>query len=95
MAAAAYIVGMVDHVHPLEFGKRAEKPLHVLAIHQRGAKMTTATKAQTSGEFDPKLLLSVVTAVKKGDFSARMPLDWTGIDGNITGTIKTSLIERS
>lgn len=33
MATAAYVVGMVDHVHPLEFGKRAEKPLHVLAIH--------------------------------------------------------------
>ena len=88
MAAAAYIVGMVDHVHPLEFGKRAEKPLHVLAIHQRGAKMTTATKKQSSGgAFDPKLLLSVLTAVKKGDFSARMPLDWAGIDGKIADTL--------
>ena len=88
MATAAYIVGMEDHVHPLEFGKRAEKPLHVLVIHQRRAKMMTATKAQTSGvEFDPKLLLSVLTAVKKGDFSARMPLDWTGIHGKIADTL--------
>jgi len=49
--------------------------------------MTTATKAKASGEFDPKLLLSVLTAVKKGDFSARMPLDWTGIHGKIADTL--------
>jgi len=44
--------------------------------------MTTVAKGQSSGgEFDPKLLLSVLTAVKKGDFSARLPLDWIGING--------------
>jgi HAMP domain-containing protein/signal transduction histidine kinase/DNA-binding response OmpR family regulator len=32
---------------------------------------------------DPKQLLSVINAVKKGDFSARMPLDQTGIAGKI------------
>ncbi|MDP3164517.1 MAG: HAMP domain-containing protein, partial [Hydrogenophaga sp.] len=49
--------------------------------------MKVATKGQASGELDPKLLLSVLTAVKKGDFSARMPLDWTGIDGKIADTL--------
>ena len=49
--------------------------------------MKVAAKGQASGEFDPKLLLSVLTAVKKGDFSARMPLDWTGIDGKIADTL--------
>jgi CheY-like chemotaxis protein/HAMP domain-containing protein len=28
-----------------------------------------------------------LAAVKKGDFSARMPLDWTGIDGKIADTL--------
>ena len=36
---------------------------------------------------DLTLLLSVLTAVKKGDFSARMPLDWNGIDGKIADTL--------
>ena len=50
--------------------------------------MKVVTKGQASrGELDPKLLLSVLTAVKKGDFSARMPLDWTGIDGKIADTL--------
>ena len=45
-------------------------------------------KAQSSkGEFDPGLLLSVLTATKKGDFSARMPLDWIGIHGKIADTL--------
>jgi len=45
-------------------------------------------KAQSSkGEFDPRLLLSVLTATKKGDFSARMPLDWIGIHGQIADTL--------
>ncbi len=32
---------------------------------------------------DPKQLLNVITAMKKGDFSVRMPLDQTGIAGKI------------
>ena len=50
--------------------------------------MKVVTTGQASqGELDPKLLLSVLTAVKKGDFSARMPLDWIGIDGKIADTL--------
>ncbi len=50
--------------------------------------MKVVTKGQASREeLDPQLLLSVLTAVKKGDFSARMPLDWTGIDGKIADTL--------
>ena len=37
----------------------------------------------TADTLDMKQLLSVLTAVKKGDFSARMPLDMTGISGKI------------
>ena len=37
----------------------------------------------TTDTVDPRQLLNVITAVKKGDFSARMPLDQTGIAGKI------------
>jgi methyl-accepting chemotaxis protein len=33
--------------------------------------------------FDTKLLLQTLTAVKNGDFTARLPVEWTGLDGNI------------
>ena len=50
--------------------------------------MKVVTGGQASrGKLDPKLLLSVLTAVKTGDFSARMPLDWIGIDGKIADTL--------
>jgi len=35
---------------------------------------------------DPKRLLSALTAFKRGDFSARLPEDWTGIAGKIADT---------
>jgi HAMP domain-containing protein/CheY-like chemotaxis protein/signal transduction histidine kinase len=39
------------------------------------------------GGMDLTLLLKVLSAVKKGDFSARMPLDWTGIPGKIADSL--------
>src|SRR5262245_609093 len=36
---------------------------------------------------DAKSLLHVLMALKKGDFSARMPSDWTGIAGKIADTL--------
>jgi HAMP domain-containing protein/CheY-like chemotaxis protein/signal transduction histidine kinase len=36
---------------------------------------------------DSKLLLKVLTSVKKGDFSARLPGSWTGVDGKIADTL--------
>jgi PAS domain S-box-containing protein len=50
-------------------------------------KMNPAKAQSSKGEFDPRLLLSVLTATKKGDFSARMPLDWIGIHGKIADTL--------
>ena len=37
-----------------------------------------AAKAET---FEPEVLLQVLSQVKAGDFTARMPLDWTGVAG--------------
>ncbi len=39
-----------------------------------------AAKAET---FEPEVLLQVLSQVKAGDFSVRMPLDWTGVSGKI------------
>src|SRR2546430_15249241 len=36
---------------------------------------------------DTKALLQVLSSVKKGDFSVRLPSGWTGIDGKIADTL--------
>ncbi|MDQ1921719.1 hybrid sensor histidine kinase/response regulator [Massilia pseudoviolaceinigra] len=38
-------------------------------------------------ELDIKLLLSTLMALKKGDFTARMPSDWSGMSGKIADTL--------
>ncbi|WP_295999393.1 HAMP domain-containing protein [Rugamonas sp.] len=38
-------------------------------------------------QLDIKLLLATLMALKKGDFSARMPSDWTGMSGKIADTL--------
>ncbi|HYP47382.1 MAG TPA: ATP-binding protein [Thermoleophilaceae bacterium] len=44
--------------------------------------MSDATVA-VEDAIDPKVLLSVLAQVKEGDFTARMPLDWTGVAGKV------------
>ena len=39
------------------------------------------------GSLDVSLLLATLRAYKKGDFSARMPLDWTGMAGKVADTV--------
>jgi len=38
-------------------------------------------------QLDAKILLATLMALKKGDFSARMPSDWTGMAGKIADTL--------
>jgi HAMP domain-containing protein/CheY-like chemotaxis protein/signal transduction histidine kinase len=38
-------------------------------------------------ELDLRLLLQTLMALKKGDFTARMPSDWTGVAGKIADTL--------
>jgi len=45
---------------------------------------TTGTVTDT---VDARVLLSVLTRFKQGDFSARMPEDWTGVPGKIADTL--------
>ncbi|MFP5408829.1 MAG: response regulator [Gammaproteobacteria bacterium] len=44
-------------------------------------------ESASRGGTELKILLEVLTAVKKGDFDARMPLDWTGVEGKIADTL--------
>ena len=48
-----------------------------------------STMSSTFNEtrLDSKKLLQVLTAVKRGDFSARLPDDWTGVGGKIADTM--------
>ena len=41
---------------------------------------------------DAKVLLSVLAQVKEGDFSARMPLDWTGAAGKVADSLNDVII---
>jgi signal transduction histidine kinase/HAMP domain-containing protein len=41
---------------------------------------------------DPKVLLSVLASVKAGDFTARMPLDWTGVAGKVADGLNEVII---
>src|SRR5947207_4930509 len=55
------------------------------------ALLTKKTRAQnrpqTNGnDFDTGQLLTALMAFKRGDFSARLPEDWTGVPGKIADT---------
>jgi len=39
--------------------------------------------ATVADAIDPNVLLNVLAQVKGGDFSARMPLEWTGVSGRV------------
>ncbi len=49
--------------------------------------MPTRPSMVDADRLDSKRLLAVLVAVKKGDFSARLPAGWTGISGKIADTL--------
>ncbi len=56
----------------------------------RGTKARPQNRSQTNGsEFDTRQLLAALMAFKRGDFSARLPEDWTGVPGKIADTFNT------
>src|SRR5438309_10750751 len=61
-------------------GHRRRAPLA-----REGSVMASATSA--ADVLDTRELLNVLTAVRKGDFSVRMPTDYTGIAGKIADTL--------
>jgi len=44
-------------------------------------------QSDTADKIDEAVLLSVLSDVKHGDFSVRMPLEWTGVAGKIADTL--------
>src|SRR5919109_273284 len=48
---------------------------------------STARVAEVGDNLDTKALLAALTAVKKGDFSVRLPGNWTGVNGKIADTL--------
>src|SRR5215470_19991213 len=53
-------------------------------------EQTTKAKSardEAANGLDVKLLLKTLTALKKGDFSVRLPSDWVGMNGKIADTL--------
>src|ERR1700716_216782 len=46
-----------------------------------------ATKVAAKDSIDNRITLGVLTAVKRGDFSARMPANWTGGAGKVASAL--------
>ena len=46
----------------------------------------------TADSVDPKVLLNVLAQVKFGDFTARMPLEWTGVAGKVADGLNDVII---
>jgi hypothetical protein len=55
-------------------------------MHEQTAKTRTSS-GSTANALDAKLLLKTLTALKKGNFSIRLPNDWTGVNGKIADTL--------
>ena len=49
--------------------------------------MSDSPKETTDDVIDPKELLSVLARVKQGDFSARLPVEWTGLAGKVADAV--------
>src|SRR3569623_229178 len=50
-------------------------------------QIMAATAETTSDSLDMRVLLATLQAYRKGDFSVRMPADWTGLPGKIADTL--------
>ncbi|MBK5294529.1 MAG: GAF domain-containing protein, partial [Acidobacteriia bacterium] len=60
------------------------------AMEEREKKMPSIETANPP--LDAKQILKILTAFKKGDFSVRLPLDWTGVAGKVADTFN-SIVE--
>jgi HAMP domain-containing protein/signal transduction histidine kinase/DNA-binding response OmpR family regulator len=54
---------------------------------ERRRRSPAPTPPATTDRVDERILLSVLTSFKKGDFSARLPVEWTGVAGRISDTL--------
>src|SRR5260370_41074813 len=45
------------------------------------------TKKAGADTMEPRVMISVLTAVKRGDFTARLPANWTGSAGKVASAL--------
>ena len=95
-APAASAGGSSDGIQGLARARR-ETSRHGAAVHSPLASRTRGSSpprtAPTEAEsFDPEVLLSVLAEVKGGDFTARMPLDWTGVAGKVADGLNDVIV---
>ncbi len=69
---------------------KKNKPRFVIA----GKQSVSRFDQGSHGSLDTKLLLIALVALKKGDFSVRLPLDWSGVGGKIADVFN-EVIERN
>ncbi|MGH8511511.1 MAG: hybrid sensor histidine kinase/response regulator, partial [Gammaproteobacteria bacterium] len=58
----------------------------ILTVKKGGRKMSVAKELLNVGLLDTRVVLNALTAAKNGDFSVRLPVDWTGVNGKIADT---------
>src|SRR6187200_2677080 len=62
------------------------------AVMERKASATAAPASRNTGgeivlsQADARLLLAALVALKQGDSSVRLPLDWSGLQGKLAET---------
>src|SRR5206468_4941111 len=66
---------------------RARRPIASPSHSQETRIKPMNNMTEMAEELDAKLLLATLMALKKGDFAARMPSDWTGVAGKIADTL--------
>ncbi len=71
---------------PTKPGKRTAPHLVPVNDQPTESRMNETHDDQIE-ELDTKLLLATLIALKKGDFSARLPSDWTGLAGKIADEV--------
>src|ERR1043165_1768779 len=69
---------------------KKDKPRFVIAGKEPIERMSQSS----DGPFDTRLLLTALVALKKGDFSVRLPLDWSGLGGKIADVFN-EVVERN
>src|SRR5262245_19250335 len=94
---------VVAGAHPAKAKAPAAKPSRkrkvVLSPARRASKQVNGNGHGhgAEGELDAKAILKALNALKRGDFSARLPMEWTGMNGKVADTFNelAELIGRS
>ena len=82
-------------VSPASGPRRAKLPPGLLKGHvgrralplQPNGKNGSSAAGASGGRLGEKQILVALTALKKGDFSVRLPVEWTGMAGKISDTL--------